>query len=153
LKIYFPKYRSNALRIMERGTLVTVSYMAIGFFAGASGIYFFERGFHVSAAGLFIVAGILASIAISAALRCGKLDRARQARTRNNTGQIRAWWDYRPRHGSQRHAESQGAEPVDALSATDLATHIEDTVWFDFIPIESTATEEPTNSPTPKPYD
>ena len=120
---------------------------------GASGTYLFEHGFHLSAAGFLAIAAILAGAAISAVLKSGKLDRARRAGTRNNAGQIRAWLDYRPRHGIQRPAESQGAEPVDALSVTGPAIHIDDTVWFDFIPIESAATDEPANSPTPKPYD
>ena len=105
-------------------------------------------------AGLLSIAAIVAGVAISAALKCGKLDRARHARTRNNTGQTRAWWDYRPRHGIQsHHGESQGAEPADAMSAIGPATHIDDTVWFDFIPIESAAADQPTNSSSPKPYD
>jgi len=95
--------------------------------------------------GLLSIAAILAGVAIRAVLKYGNLDRARRPRPRNNTGQIRAWWDYRPRHGIQRHAESQGAEPVDALSVSGPATHIEDAVWFDFIPSESPATHEPTN--------
>ena len=120
-------------------------------FAGASGTYFFEHGFRLSVAGFLTIAAILAGAAISAVLKCGKLNRARRARIRNNAGQIRAWWDYRPRHASQRHVESQGARPVDALSVTDPATHIDDTIWFDFVPIESAATDEPTNAPTPRP--
>jgi hypothetical protein len=146
LKISFPKYRSNALRIRERGTLATVSYVAIGFFAGASGTYFFEHGFHVSVAGLFSIAGVVTGAAITAGLRWGKLDPAHRARTRNNTAQIRGRWDYRPRDGIQRCAENQGAETVDAVSVTTSGTSTDDTVWFDFVPIDSAAADEPTNS-------
>jgi hypothetical protein len=121
-------------------------------FVGASGTYFFEHGLHLFIAGLLSVAAILGGIAISAVLKCCKLDRGRRARTRNNTGQIRAWWDYRPRHGIQRHRESQGAETVDTLSVTASAESIDDTVWFDFVPIQSEATDEPTNPATQKPY-
>jgi hypothetical protein len=115
-------------------------------FAGATGTYFLEHGLHLSVARLLSITCVLAGVAISAVLKYGKLDRARRARPRNNKGQIRARWDYRPRRGIQRHAESQGAEPVDALSVTGPATRIEDTVWFDFIPIESPASDEPANS-------
>ena len=146
MKISLPKSDSDTPRSGQRDTLAVVWYVVIGIFVGASGTYLFEHGFHLSAAGFLAITAILAGAAISAALKYGKLDRARRARTRNNTGQIRAWLDYRPRHASQRHGESQGAEPVDALSVTDPATHIDDTVWFDFVPVESAATDEPANS-------
>ena len=115
-------------------------------FAGASGTFLFEHGLHSSVAAFLSIAGVLAGAAISAVLKFGKLGRARRARTRNNAAQIRARWDYRPRNGIQRHGENQAAETVDALSVTGPATRIEDTVWFDFIPIESPATDEPTKS-------
>ena len=125
-------------------------YVIVGIFAGATGTYFLEHGFHPWVAAFLSITGVLAAAAISAVLKYGKLDRARRTRTCNNTAQIRARWDYRPRHGIQRHRESQGADPVDALSVTGPATHIEETAWFEFIPIESAATDAPMNSLPPK---
>jgi hypothetical protein len=146
LKICFPKYHLDERRPREREMVPIYWYVIVGMFAGASGTYLFEHGFHPSVAAFLSITGVLAGAAISAVLKFGKLDRARRERTRNNAAQIRARWDYRPRNGIQRYGESQGAEPVDALSITGPATHIEDTVWFDFIPIESPATDESTNS-------
>ena len=94
------------LRMRERRSLATVSYVAIGFFAGASGTYFFEHGFHPSVAGLLGIAGVVTGAAITTGLRSGKLDPAQRARTDNHTAQIGARLDYRPRDGMQRHAET-----------------------------------------------
>ena len=153
LKIWFPKYDSDAPRSGRRETPATISYIVVGIFAGASGTYFLERGFHVSVAALLGIAGVVVGIAISVALRCGKLDRARPERTSNKMPQTTVRWDYRPRSRIQSDAQNQGAETFDVLSVSGSATDIDESVWFDFSSVDSAAPDAPMNSPAQKPYD
>ena len=90
--------------------------IVVGMFIGASGTYFFELGLHFSVAALLGITGIVAGAASTAALNCRKLDGAHRARTRSNTTQDSARWDYRPRRGIQRDTESQGAELGDGMT-------------------------------------
>jgi hypothetical protein len=126
--------------------------MIVGMFIGASGTYFFERGFHFSVAALLAVTGIVAGAASTAVLNRRKLNGVGRARTRSNRTQDSAPWNYRPRHGIQRYTQSQGAELGDGVSVVGPIAHFDDIVWFDF-PSDSAGTEEPTSFPTPKPYD
>ena len=61
--MWFPTYDSVAARSGRRETLATISYIVVGIFAGASGTYFFERGFHVSVVALLSTAGVAACAA------------------------------------------------------------------------------------------
>ena len=149
----FPKYDSDAPRSGRRETLAAISYIVVGIFAGASGTYFFERGFHVSVVPLLSIAGVAACAAISLTLRCGKLDRARPERTSNKMPQTTMRWDYRPRSRIQSDAQNQGAETFDVLSVSGSATDIDESVWFDFSSVDSAAPDAPMNSPAQKPYD
>jgi len=111
----------------------------VGIVAGASGTYLFERGFHLSVVALLSIAGVAACAAISVALRCGKLDRARPERASNKMSQTTLRWDYRPRSRIQSEAQNQGAEIFDVLSVSGSATDIDESVWFDFSSVESAA--------------
>ena len=139
MKNWFPKYDSDAPRSGRRETLATISYIVVGIFAGASGTYFFERGFHISVIAVVSIAGVAACAAISVALRCGKLDRARPERPSNKMSQTTVLWDYRPRSRIQSDAQNQGAETFDVLSVSGSATDIDESVWFDFSSVEAAA--------------
>jgi len=153
LKIWSPKYDSDAARSGRRETLATISYIVVGIFAGASGTYFFERGFHVSVVPLLSIAGVAACAAISLAVSCGKLDRARPERTSNKMPQTTVRWDYRPKSRIQSHAQNQGAETFDVLGVSGSATDIDESVWFDFSSVDLAAPEAPMNSLPLKLYD
>ena len=151
--MWLPKYDSDAPRSGRRETLATISYIVVGIFAGASGTYFFERGFHVSVVALLSTAGVAACAAISLAVSCGKLDRARPERTSNKMPQTTVRWDYRPRSRVQSDAQNPGAETFDLLSVSGSATDIDESVWFDFSSVESAAPDAPMNSLPLKLYD
>jgi len=102
---------------------------------------------------LLSIAGVAAWAAISVALGCGKLDRARPERTSNKMPQTTVRWDYRPRSRIQSDAQNQGAETFDVLSVSGSATDIDESVWFDFSSVDSAAPDAPMNSPAQKPYD
>ena len=136
----------------EAGTearLADVSCVTIGFFAGVSGSYILEHGFHISVAAL---PAFLAGAAITAWLNWGKLDRARYTRINENVPQMRSRWDYRPRQAIQPHAPlvSEAAESVNDLSPNGPATTVEDDAWFDFISVELSTKDVPMNPRLPK---
>jgi hypothetical protein len=134
-----------------------ISYIVIGFFAGASGTYLFEHGLRVSVAGLLGIAGILAGLAVGAGFNWSKLDRARRTRAISNVSQARTRWDYRPRHGHgiQRVAtlDREGTESLDATSQTRSATTVDHDVWFDFGSANPSPQDVPMNTLPPKAYD
>jgi hypothetical protein len=148
LKVLLPKMRFCAGRTRTRRAQAIASYVVIGFFAGATGTYFLEHGFHQSVAAFLSITGVLAAAAISAVLKYGKLDRARRARTRNNAAQIRARWDYRPRHVVQRYVApaSGGTETLDDLSRNGSSATVDRDTWFNFGSVDSAAQDQPTNS-------
>ena len=102
---------------------------------------------------LLSIAGVAACAAISVALRCGKLDRARPERTSNKMPQTTVRWDYRPRSRIQSDAQNQGAETFDVLSIGGSAKDIDESVWFDFSSVDLAAPEAPMNSLPLKLYD
>jgi len=137
---------------MRRRVRAITSYMVIGFFAGASAMYFFEHGFHAPVAALLGIAGILAGIAIGTGFNWGKLRRAHRKRTSNNRPQMKPRWDYRPRHVVQRYAapDSGGTETLDDLSRTGSDATVDHDTWFNFGSVDSVAEDVATKSLPPK---
>ncbi len=140
---------------MGRRVRAITSYVVIGFFAGASAMYFFEHGFHGSVAALLGVGGTLAGAAVGAGFNWYKLDRPRRARIISNVSQAITRWDYRPRQAIQRDAtfDSEGTETLDAPKQSSSVGAVVHDIWFDFGSADPFAEEVPGKSLPTKAYD
>jgi hypothetical protein len=141
MKISFPKYGPGELLTRKPDAKRIISFVAIAFFAGVCGIYFFGNKLWLLTIAVLGIAVILLCLGAAAAifLKQSEVNETLSAPIEDNVPRLIPQWDYRPRKPVRASAifDISSTETSEVLSPDRFVTN--DNVWFNDPPLDDAA--------------